>query len=135
MSTLVISAQHIGQTRHCQARDCPHDAEHGYPLCSYCENRRRRGKPIAWHEVVQPKPHNPTTQLCCTRCGEWKPDDQYARASDKGPARRGRKCECRTCDSQTRSAYRARLTPQKKAEFTERDRQRRAHNRTKKQAS
>lgn len=44
------------------------------------------------------------TELRCTKCREWKPDDEFARGKTRG--RRGRRTYCRPCDSAARKAYR-----------------------------
>lgn len=121
MTAIIVSAHELTKTRLCQAARCEFDAEPGWALCRTCDKRWRAGKEIVLHTIVQPKIPDPTIELNCTRCGDWKLDDLFSRGKDKGPARRGRKCECRACDTLRRREWRARLTPDQLAALQARE--------------
>lgn len=125
MSAITLSAHELTKTRLCHARDCEADAEPLSMLCTRCDARWRAGKQVYMNEVVQPAPVDTATQLCCTKCGEWKTDDNYGRSTDKGPARRGRKCQCKACDTLTHREYLKNRSPEKVAAQKARDRERR----------
>jgi hypothetical protein len=46
------------------------------------------------------------TELLCTKCDEWKPDEAFPHGH--GKARRGRHSLCRTCQTRERQDYRER---------------------------
>jgi hypothetical protein len=47
--------------------------------------------------------------LRCNRCGEWKPDDGFYRATGHSAiVRRGRKAVCKDCENRRRQEYRDR---------------------------
>ena len=46
--------------------------------------------------------------LRCTKCGEWKPDDDFYKATKGSYARRGRKHMCRACEAKARREFRNR---------------------------
>jgi hypothetical protein len=45
-------------------------------------------------------------ELRCTKCGEWKPDEDFRLRRTQ--TRRGRKSQCRACENATRNDYRRR---------------------------
>lgn len=49
---------------------------------------------------------DPDEQLCCTRCGVWKPDEEFYRSARHGH-RRHRRYECKVCSMTARLKYRA----------------------------
>lgn len=55
------------------------------------------------------------TELRCTRCGEWKPDSEFSKASRAAYARRGLRNNCRACQTEVRREFRARKPEQESA--------------------
>lgn len=41
-------------------------------------------------------------ELRCTKCGMWKPDDEFGRESDAAKGRRGHRAWCRNCETKSR---------------------------------
>lgn len=58
--------------------------------------------------ALKNNPNVRETELRCTKCGEWKPDEDFHRHRKKGVTRRGRKTFCKACDHAARAAYRDR---------------------------
>jgi hypothetical protein len=69
-------------------------------------NRARSGycPTCRGEQVAAPNVHD--TELRCTKCGEWKPDDEFSHWSRA--SRRGRKSHCRVCESAARADHRRR---------------------------
>jgi hypothetical protein len=118
---VIVNAQDIGVTRLCAAAGCENDAEHGWAICRWCEQRRARGARIVLHEVIQPRVPDTTLELWCTSCQEWLEDAVFPLCTAER-TRRGRHKECRSCQARRRREARLRMTP-------EQARQARAHDR------
>jgi hypothetical protein len=73
-------------------------------LCSRCAGAR----------IADPNVRE--TELRCTRCGEWKPDEEFPKATaGKGLARRGHRTFCRACATEVRREFRHRKPEQENA--------------------
>lgn len=69
-------------------------SKHGLGLCQTCAAKRRR------FSVRE-------TELHCSDCDRWLPDDQFHHSNDKrSVSRRGRRGICKTCDVRRRKIYR-----------------------------
>lgn len=120
-------------TRLCDAQNCPEEAlngwgNFGWGLCSRHYAQQRAGKPVPIHQIQQPKPIDPATELACNHCGEWLPDEAFSH-NGQNTFRRGRRSLCRECCTTKRRAYRLNLPPDKAAEQKIRDAARRRRNR------
>lgn len=73
----------------------PKTANRGVKLCAACSRRARATS-------VRP------STLRCSSCRRWLPDDAYTKASREYELRRGRRYECRSCDTVLRQRSRQR---------------------------
>lgn len=111
---MIFNAQDLCHTRLCHAQNCGDDAMSGWVLCERHERQHRRGYTITLHE----EPARLQDTLRCSGCGDYKIDEDFARARDN-PHRRMRHQECKACSAQrrlirTRNRKRIR-TPEQKA--------------------
>jgi hypothetical protein len=102
---VIVNAQQLTSSRWCAAQFCPHDSEPNSELCTLHIRLTNAGVPITLHHVTQPNTPDPSTQLCCLLCSEWKPDTEFSKRP--GTARRGRRGECRNCSAKRRARYRS----------------------------
>lgn len=69
-------------------------------------NKGRSGYCPTCHGVLRTADSVRETELRCSKCGEWKPDDGFYRSKNKNFSRRQRKPWCITCDNAHRVALR-----------------------------
>lgn len=89
----MVNGHLLGATRLCVALNCPGDAETPDGYCRHCDRKRLSGKHLELHRVEQPS-NEPL--LRCSKCEQWKPDDEFARNPQR-VKRRGRHAECKQC--------------------------------------
>ncbi len=82
-------------------------------FCRDCLAERRAAK------------HVRADSLRCTKCGEWKPDDAFTVVAGR-KIRRGRRSNCRQCDTAARGAYRRANAEREREQDRNRKRKRRA---------
>lgn len=96
-------------------RDKREPCKGGCGVLVWTHMKNRSGYCPACAAALIAAPNVRDNELRCTRCGEWKPDEDFYKASGKCLARRGRKTACKSCDNAARRGHRRRTADASRA--------------------
>jgi hypothetical protein len=99
LSSAARFARHGNRSQYWPCPECGGRARKGH-LCRRCHLARLRGGRDLFDK---------DGRMLCTRCGEYRPADEFGwRSHTKAPDRGFRRSTCRRCETQIRRAYRER---------------------------